>query len=44
MPKAKADTMTEEELAGKIIIGELLNKQAKEYTERYAEVIERARG
>ena len=44
VPKAKADTMTEEELAGKIIIGELLNKQAKEYTERYAEVIERARG
>ena len=42
--KAKADSMSEEELAGKIVIGEFLYKEAKEYTERYDTVIERARG
>jgi 2-oxoglutarate ferredoxin oxidoreductase subunit beta len=41
--KAKADTMTPEELKGKIIIGEFLNiEDAREYTERYDEVIKRA--
>jgi 2-oxoglutarate ferredoxin oxidoreductase subunit beta len=41
--KAKADTMTPEELKGKIIIGEFVNvEDAREYTERYNEVIKRA--
>jgi len=41
--KAKADTMTAEELKGKIIIGEFVNiENAREYTERYDEVIARA--
>ncbi|HAJ94272.1 MAG TPA: 2-oxoacid:ferredoxin oxidoreductase subunit beta [Synergistaceae bacterium] len=41
--KAKADTMTAEELKGKIIIGEFVNiEDAREYTERYDEVIARA--
>lgn len=41
--KAKADTMTAEELEGKIIIGEFVNiEDAREYTERYDEVIARA--
>ena len=44
VPKAKADTMTKEELQGKIVVGEFQNIESKEYTERYAEVIERARG
>ncbi len=36
--KAKADTMTAEELKGKIIIGEFVNiEDAREYTERYDE-------
>lgn len=41
--KAKADTMTAEELKGKIIIGEFVNvEDAREYTERYNDVIKRA--
>ena len=41
--KAKADTMTAEELKGKIIIGEFVNiEDAREYTERYDEIIARA--
>lgn len=41
--KAKADTMTAEELEGKIIIGEFVNiEDAREYTKRYDEVIARA--
>ena len=41
--KAKADTMTAEELKGKIIIGEFVNiEDAREYTKRYDENIARA--
>ncbi len=41
--KAKADTMTPEELKGKIIIGEFVNiEDAREYTERYNDIIDRA--
>ncbi|NLD05884.1 MAG: 2-oxoacid:ferredoxin oxidoreductase subunit beta [Synergistaceae bacterium] len=41
--KAKADTMTAEELKGKIIVGEFVNiEDAREYTKRYDEVIARA--
>lgn len=41
--KAKADTMTPEELEGKIVIGEFLNvENAREYTKRYDDVIARA--
>lgn len=41
--KAKADAMTEEELKGKIVVGEFVNiENAREYTERYDEVIKRA--
>ena len=37
------DTMTAEELKGKIIIGEFVNiEDAREYTERYDEIIARA--
>ncbi|NLV82342.1 MAG: 2-oxoacid:ferredoxin oxidoreductase subunit beta [Synergistaceae bacterium] len=42
--KAKADTMSAEELKGKMIIGEFLNiNNAGEYTKRYDEVILRAK-
>ena len=41
--KAKADTMTAEELDGKIVIGEFVNiESAREYSERYNDVIARA--
>ena len=41
--KAKADTMTAEELKGKIVIGEFVNiEDAREYTQRYDEIIARA--
>lgn len=42
--KAKADGMSEEELEGKIVIGELRNVPGEEYTKKYDRVIERARG
>lgn len=43
--KAQADKMTPEQLAGKIITGEFVNKEdAREYTKRYDEVIARAQG
>lgn len=41
--KAKADSMSQEELDGKYVIGELYSKDdAEEYTKKYARVIERA--
>ncbi|SFG21724.1 2-oxoglutarate ferredoxin oxidoreductase subunit beta [Desulfotomaculum arcticum] len=40
----KAEKMTPEELAGKIVIGKLFHKEAPEYTELYNEVINKARG
>jgi 2-oxoglutarate ferredoxin oxidoreductase subunit beta len=42
--KAKADTMSPEELRGKIVIGELHHAEGIEYTDRYKTVIEKARG
>lgn len=43
--KAKADTMTPEELQDKIVIGEFVNiENAREYTDRYEDVIKRAQG
>jgi len=42
--KAKADTMSPEELEGKIVIGELHNVKGEEYTHRYQQLIERVRG
>lgn len=43
VPKAKADTMTPEELKGKIVTGEFVKiEDAREYTQRYDELIERA--
>ena len=42
--KAQADKMTPEELEGKIVVGEFVNKEnAREYTDRYNDVIERAK-
>lgn len=41
--KAKADSMSPEELEGKIVIGEFVNvDNAREYTERYDDVVKRA--
>jgi 2-oxoglutarate ferredoxin oxidoreductase subunit beta len=40
----KAKSMSEEELAGKILTGELVNTFRPEYTKLYAELIERVRG
>jgi 2-oxoglutarate ferredoxin oxidoreductase subunit beta len=43
VPKAKADTMTAEELKGKYVIGELFHDEsAVEYTKKYDEVIAKA--
>lgn len=42
--KAKADGMGEEELKGKIIIGEMIDREVTEYTERYQQLIDRVRG
>ena len=42
--KAKADTMSTEELKGKIVIGELMHREGEEYTHRYQQLIERVRG
>jgi 2-oxoglutarate ferredoxin oxidoreductase subunit beta len=45
VPKAKADSMTLEELDGKYIIGELYyNDGVEEYSKKYEKVIERAGG
>lgn len=41
---SKAATMTEEELHGKIVVGEFCHKHRPEYTQRYETVIERAQG
>ena len=41
--KAKADAMSDEELNGKIVIGELYRRDGEvEYTQRYDKLIERA--
>jgi 2-oxoglutarate ferredoxin oxidoreductase subunit beta len=43
--KAKADTMTEEELKGKIVIGNFAKRvDRKEYTAQYDSIIESAKG
>ncbi len=42
--KAKADSMSPEELQGKIVVGELFEKDAAEYSRRYVELIERVKG
>jgi 2-oxoglutarate ferredoxin oxidoreductase subunit beta len=36
--------MSSEELAGKIVVGEFVNKDIPEYTEQYLSLIERVRG
>jgi 2-oxoglutarate ferredoxin oxidoreductase subunit beta len=43
VPMAKAESMSPEELEGKIITGELVTKKRQEFTERYAALQERAR-
>jgi len=42
--KAKADVMKPEELEGKIVIGEMMDRERPEYVEQYLRLIERARG
>ncbi|HHV52870.1 MAG TPA: 2-oxoacid:ferredoxin oxidoreductase subunit beta [Synergistaceae bacterium] len=42
--KAKADAMKPEELEGKIVIGEMMDRERPEYVEQYLRLIERARG
>ncbi len=42
--KAKADAMKPEELEGKIVIGEIMDRERPEYVEQYLRLIERARG
>ncbi|GHV39006.1 2-oxoacid ferredoxin oxidoreductase subunit beta [Synergistales bacterium] len=42
VPLTKAKTMTGEELAGKIVVGEFVDKSMPEYTEQYKKVIEKA--
>ncbi len=42
--KTKADAMKPEELEGKIVIGELMDRKRPEYVEQYLRLIERARG
>ena len=44
VPLAKAKEMSEEELAGKIVTGEFVNKNIPEYTEQYLALIENVRG
>ena len=45
VPVERAKAMTQEELAGKLVIGKLYeNNTIPEYTEQYAKLIERARG
>ena len=45
VPLAKARTMSPEELAGRIVCGEFVNKDVPEYTEQYRKlVIDKARG
>ncbi|GHS86614.1 2-oxoacid ferredoxin oxidoreductase subunit beta [Synergistales bacterium] len=43
VPLTKAKTMTSEELAGKILVGEFVDKKMPEYTEQYGKVIEKAK-
>lgn len=40
----KAKTMTEEELNGKIVVGVLRDKEAPEYSEEYAKLVEKVKG
>lgn len=42
--KTKADAMKPEELEGKIVIGEMMDRERPEYVEQYLRLIERARG
>lgn len=42
--KAKADAMKPEELEGKIVIGEMMDRERPEYVEQYLRLIERVRG
>ncbi len=42
--KAKADAMKPEELEGKIVIGEMMDRERPEYVEQYLRLIERAGG
>lgn len=44
VPISKAAAMTEEELAGKLVVGEFHNKPRTEYTKAYEEVIRKAGG
>ncbi len=44
VPKAKADAMSPEELRGKIVIGEFVNRDIPEYTDEYLKLCERVRG
>ena len=44
VPLAKAKDMSPEELAGKIITGEFVNKDVPEYTDQYLALIENVRG
>ncbi len=41
---ARSKNMSSEELAGKIVVGEFVNKDIPEYTEQYLSLIERVRG
>jgi 2-oxoglutarate ferredoxin oxidoreductase subunit beta len=42
VPLTKAKTMPPEELVGKLVCGEFVNKDVPEYTEQYGKVIEKA--
>ncbi|EHM09978.1 2-oxoacid:ferredoxin oxidoreductase, beta subunit [Thermanaerovibrio velox DSM 12556] len=42
--KAKADSMSPEELKDKIVIGELFSAEGEEYTKKYQQLIDRVRG
>ncbi len=44
IPVSKASSMSEEELKGKIVIGEFLDIQRPEYTEKYLALIEKLKG
>lgn len=44
VPAARAATMTPEELAGKLVVGELHNVPRQEYTKAYEAVLARAQG
>ncbi|MDR0649297.1 MAG: 2-oxoacid:ferredoxin oxidoreductase subunit beta [Synergistaceae bacterium] len=44
VPKARADAMSQEDLRGRFVTGELHHVQGVEYTDRYRSVIEKAGG